>query len=267
MMRPSTTPSPKQIEVVRWTASLGAVTAEALAHRMGVSVASGRARLIAAQRRGLLVCERPLSGRPTLFTVTRIGLRACGARGIPMCRVSPSNANHLIVCALAAAALERCYLDHRITGERELRRDEREHGRPLASARLGASHAVDTRLHRPDIVLWPRVPCGGLPVAVEVELTVKAPRRLGEICRAWARCRTVVGVLYLASTEVERALLRAVAEARASERVVVVPLDALPGMDVLADGRGRGRVSPDGLPHARAWGRPISTPDRNEYPL
>jgi hypothetical protein len=68
-------------------------------------------------------------------------------------------------------------------------------------------------------------------VVVEVELTVKAPRRLVEICRAWARCRTVTGVLYLAPALVERALLRAVAEARASEQVVVVPLSALPGVD------------------------------------
>jgi len=232
MSKHANTPTSEQIEIARWTASLGAVTAEALAHRLGVSLPAARARLIAAQRRKLLSHERPLSGRPALFTVTRAGLRACGARGIPICRVSPSNANHLIACAQAAAALERCYPDHRIAGERELRRDEREHGRPLASARLRASHAAETRLHRPDVVLWPSIPHGGLPVAVEVELTIKAPRRLVEICRAWARCRIVAGVLYLAPAGVERALLRAVAEARASEQVVIVPLGALLGVEI-----------------------------------
>jgi hypothetical protein len=86
-----------------------------------------------------------------------------------------------------------------------------------------------------------------LPVAVEVELTIKAPRRLVEICRAWARCRRVAGVLYLAPAtlpaDVERALSRAVAEARACEEVIVVPLSALPGVGVDAGGgSARGRA-------------------------
>jgi len=223
-------PTPQQVQLVRWTASLGAVTAEAAAHRLGVSVPSARARLAVAQRCNLLARERPLAGRPALFTLTRAGQRACDARGIQVCRVSPSNANHLIACAAAAAALEHAYPDHRLVGERELRRDERDHRGPLASAQIGASHASYSHLHRPDLVLWPSASVGGLPVAVEVELTVTAPRRLAEICRAWARCRTGAGVLYLALPTVERALSRAVVEARAREQVTVVPLLALPGM-------------------------------------
>jgi hypothetical protein len=228
-------PTPEQIEIARWTASLGAITAEALAVRLGTSTASARARLTVAQRRGLLSRDCPLLGRPSLFTLTRSGLRACDSRGIQACRVSASNANHLIVCAKVAAALERCYPDHRVMGERELRRDERERGGPLASAHLGARHGGRSLLHRPDLVLWPKDRDDGLPVAIEVELTIKAPRRLAAICRGWARCRAVAGVLYLAQADVERALLRAVAEAQARERVVVVPLDALPEVEVLAD--------------------------------
>jgi hypothetical protein len=231
MSQHSHPPTPQQIEIVRWAASLGAITAEALALRLDTTTASARARLAVAQRRGLLARDRPLIGRSALFTVTRPGLRACGTRGIDPCRVAPPGVQHLIVCAGAAAVLERCYSDHRLIGERELRRDERERGHPLASAQLGSLYGGERRLHRPDLVLWPSGPRGGLPVAVEVELTAKAPRRLVEICRAWARCRTVAGVLYLASASVERVLARAVAEARASEQIVVVPLDALPGME------------------------------------
>jgi hypothetical protein len=62
---------------------------------------------------------------------------------------------------------------------------------------------------------------------VEVELAVKAPRRLAAICRAWARCREVAGVLYLAAPAAERALTRAIVDGDASPRVLVVPLDAL----------------------------------------
>jgi hypothetical protein len=167
-----------------------------------------------------------------LYTVTRAGLCAAGASALDPCRVSASNALHLIECAHVAAALERCYPDHRVQGERELRSEERECHRALASAELaigvrGDRSEVGQPRHRPDLVLWPLDPVGGLPVAVEVELTVKAPERLAEICRAWARARQVAGVLYLAPPEVERALLRAIERAHAHDRVVVVPLDAL----------------------------------------
>lgn len=231
-------PTSEQIEIVRWAASLGAITAEALALRLQTTVASARARIAGARRRGLLSRDCPLAGGPSLFTSTRAGLRACGSRGIQPCKVSSSNANHLIACAAVAAALERCYPSHRVIGERELRRDEREYQRPLASAQLGALHGGEGRQHRPDLVLWPSAP-GGLPVVVEVELTIKASRRLAAICRGWARCRLVEGVLYLAPGDVERALERAVAEAQARERVAVVPLDALPGIKALAAGRVR----------------------------
>jgi hypothetical protein len=183
------------------------------------------------RRRKLLTSVRPLSGRPMLFTITRAGLRACDTRGIQMCAVSSSNANHLIMCAATAAVLERRYPHHRLIGERELRRDEREQGHPLASAKLAASHRAQGRLHRPDLVLCPHDPDGGLPLAVEVELTIKSPERLVEICRAWARCRTIAGVIYFAPEDVQRALARAVAKVLAFEQVVVVPLDSLLGKD------------------------------------
>lgn len=214
--------TPEQIDLMHWTASLGAITAEALALRMDITPASARGRLSAAVRRGLLARRCLLVEAPALYTITRAGLRACGAYGIDPCRLSASGAHHAILCAEVAAALERCYPDHRLVGERELRRDERDLGRPLASARLAAN-----RLHYPDLVLWPEAP-GALPVAVEVELTIKAPRRLANICRAWARCPTVSGVLYLAPNHVERALERAIEKAHAEERVVVLPLGALP---------------------------------------
>lgn len=223
---------PERIAIVRWAAGLGAITAEALADRLDVTVASARARLLAAERGGLLERRRPLTGHPALYTATRCGLRAADVSGLDPCRVSPSSALHLIECARVAAALERCYPDHRVQGERELRGEEREHGGALAGAQLGAGRRGEARRHCPDLVLWPSGPEGGLPVAVEVELTVKAPERLEEICRGWARARWVAGVLYLASPDAERALERAIQRAQAQERVVVVPLQALPGRPI-----------------------------------
>ncbi len=238
--KPKPEPLPEQVAIMQWTVRMGAVTAEALADREGVSVASARARLGVLEKAGWLSRRRPLSKQPALYTATRAGMRASGLRGLDPCRVSATNAHHLIVCARVAAALERCYSDHRVLGERELRRDERERGVQLASARLGIGSDGGPALHRPDLVLWPEGSGDGdgdgLPVAVEVELTIKAPRRLAGICLAWARCRCVAGVLYIAPPEVQRALHRAIGQAQAGERIVVLGLDALPCPREVQDG-------------------------------
>jgi len=228
MVRRGPALSPERVALIQWTARMGAVTEQALAIAQNVSESSARARLRAAARTGLLARSRPLTRQPALYTLTRAGMRSCGLRGLDPCRVSASGAAHLIACAIVAAALERGYPDHRVLGERELRRDERELGVPVASARMGVGSHGEPLLHRPDLVLWPEESVADLPVAVEVELTIKAPRRLMDICRAWARCRTVAGVLYVAPAEVGRALERAIARAHAHERIVVVGLDALP---------------------------------------
>jgi hypothetical protein len=243
-------PTPEQKAIMQWTACMGAITDEALADRLDVTVNSARGQLQVLQRAGWLSRKRPLAEQPALHTATRSGLRVAALQGLDPCRVSASNANHLIVCAWVAAALERCYPDHAVLGERELRRDERERGVPLASARLGIAPDGGPLLHRPDLVLWPEgsEDEGGLPVAVEVELTVKAPRRLADICRAWARCRCVAGVLYLAPPEVRRALDRAIDQAQAGERIAVVGLDAVPRPEGVAGTRSDGvlQTSPDG---------------------
>ncbi len=231
-----------QLALLRWTAGLGAITADALAVHLGVSIASARGRLRTAVAKGLVRRCTPLTDQPALYGMTRAGLRAAGIEGIDPCAVSAAGAPHLIECARVAASLERCYPDHWVQGERQLRAQERASGRLLASARVGAGGQArlgsggtegggtdaGRARHRPDLVLWPSDRGGGLPVAVEVELTVKAPERLAAICRAWARAVCVAGVLYLAPPEVERALARAIERARAHERVLVVPLDLLP---------------------------------------
>jgi hypothetical protein len=133
----------------------------------------------------------------------------------------------MIACARVAAALERRYPDHLVIGEQELRKRERESGARLASVVLRRVGEHGPLMHRPDLVLLPSTGPARRPIAVEVELTVKAPQRLAEICRAWTRSRHVDGVLYLAPPAVERALDRAIGAAHAGERVVVVPLDSL----------------------------------------
>lgn len=225
-----TTPTPDRLALLRWTVALGAVTADALAYREATTLASARAKLNRAAGDGLLLARRPLTDRPALYTATSAGIRAVGSTGLGPARVSAAGAQHMIACAHVAAALERDYPECEVIGERELRRRERAAGVALASAVLSGAGHRGQLLHRPDLVVWPWSAPGarGLPLAVEVELTIKAPRRLAEICRAWARSRRIEGVLYLAPDAVGRALERAIASTRGGERVVVVPLEALP---------------------------------------
>jgi hypothetical protein len=227
MKRANTEHSPGRTTMLRWAACLGAVTPEALALHERRTLASARGRLLAAERAGLMSRWALLADAPSLYTVTAAGVRAAGVHGVEPGRVSVAGAPHAIACAWVAAALECAYPEHSVMGERELRRDERECGASLASARLGDGPDGAPLLHRPDLVLWPKDPRERLPVAVEVELTIKAPRRLREICRAWARCRCVAGTLYLAAPEVQSALARAIDGARAGERIALVAIDAL----------------------------------------
>jgi hypothetical protein len=216
-----------QLELLGWIASLGAVTAPALALRSQISVPAAYKRLLVLRGRELLRSAQPLVGQPVLFLSTRKGLRACRAHGIEPARASASEAAHLIACARVAALLERLYPEHRSIGERELRHEEREHGRAIASATLRRTTMGRARLHRPDLVLMPTDSDERPPLAVEVELSVKAPARLQAICLAWARCQDVGGVLYVVAPGVERPLRRALAVTAAHERIAIMGLEAL----------------------------------------
>lgn len=230
--------SPEREALIRWTAHIGAVTAEAVAIAENVPASLAGRRLRAAERAGLLTCSRPLAKRPGVYTVTREGIRRYGLHGLDPCRVGAAGASHSIACAFVAAVLRRTYPDHRIVGEHDLRRGERELGVAIASAHMGFGPYGRPLLHRPDLVIWPPESTAGpsprcsesttgLPVAVEIELTTKAPRRLTAICRAWARCRGIAGVLYVAPPSVARALGRAIARAQAEEQIAVVGPEAL----------------------------------------
>jgi len=250
-----------QAAMLAWTAGLGAVTPEALAEREDVSAKIASGRLDEAVRLGLLDRESLLVGYSSLYTVTPKGRRLArkyqdaGEYVYPerlrTSRVSIKDARHMIACAGVSAALERRYPGHRVIGEIELHRDEREGGRRLASVEIAG--AGRRRSHFPDIVVWPPgtlddpdTPApstsasapSALPVAVEVELTSKSKEELVENLRAWARCRTIEAVLYLAETrKIEEKLLDVVEELKAEEEIVVNPLSAIlkpqPGFPLL----------------------------------
>ena len=208
----------------------------------------------------LLERHSVLVGHPDLYTATIAGRRLARKHaeaggytypeGLRTARVTIREARHMIACASVAAALERRYPGHRVIGERELHRDERKARRRLASVDI-RRHG-ERRSHFPDLVIWPpgtlddpdtppsptsaSAP-SALPIAVEVELTLKSKQELTAILRAWANCRHIEAALYFAETvQIEEKLMDMIDELKIEDWVVVNPLSevvkSLPGFEL-----------------------------------
>jgi hypothetical protein len=245
----------QRAERLAWTIKLGAITADALAVRDQLSPAIAQEYLDEVVALGLLYRKSILVGYSALYAATRSGrilarrhVEAGGYSyplGIRTARINIQTARHMIACASSVAALERRYFGHRVVGERELQRDERElqcaagrQARRLASVDI--KRYGETRAHFPDIVIWAPPRPGELPplpIAVEVELTPKGKAARTAICRAWACAQHVGMVLYFAeTTRIEEKLLDTIEELKAEEMIVVNPLGtlvkSLPGFDL-----------------------------------
>jgi hypothetical protein len=206
-------------QLLGWLASIGAAGSDDTAAACGLGLGAARSRLRRLERDGLVRQVRLLADAPALHLLTRSGLRAAGRAELGLATVSVASFAHQLAVGQVAAALG---CEHaRIHGERELRALERSQGRSLASAEIGYAANGSLALHRPDLVVW----TASGPVAVEVELTVKAPRRLRAIVRGWARSRCVAGVVYYASPHAARAVAAACRREQAEDRVVVLALE------------------------------------------
>jgi hypothetical protein len=209
-------------ELVEWIGRLGAVEVRQVAERFGVgrSVAYGLvARLIEA---GLLERLALLRGEPALIRATADGLAFAGL-GLSVCQVRLGELRHWIVVADAVVWAERFYGQQSVLSERELRFAEQLEGTPIASCVVGELPDGRDVLHRPDLAItnseW--------PIAIEVELTPKAPARLRAIVKAWRRARHVERVIYLCPPgPTQRAVKAAVRSVHAGERVEVREIEA-----------------------------------------
>ena len=207
--------------IVGWIGRLGAAGAEHVMGRFAMGRSWAYARLSKLVRDGLLEQRILLYRQPGLYLATVDGLRWQGLARLGVYRVSPGGFQHAREVASAAVALHRVLPGWEVLSEREIRLRESDEDELIASAKLGELPGGKPALHRPDLVL---VSPEGSTVAVEVELSVKAPRRLAAICRAWARARHISAVYYLATPAAARAVQRVVAETRAEDRIVVLPL-------------------------------------------
>jgi len=212
----------KDAEIVGWVGCLGAAGAGHVMGRFYMGRSWAYARLSKLVMDGLLEQKMLLYRQPGLYLATADGLRWRGLERLGVYRVSPGGFQHAQEVANAAVSLHRVLPDWEVLSEREIRIQESDEDELIASTRLGELPGGRPALHRPDLAL---LSPDGSTVAVEVELSVKAPRRLAAICRAWARARHISAVYYIAPPAVARAVERAIAETRSEDRIVVLPID------------------------------------------
>jgi hypothetical protein len=201
-------------ELIGFIARFGVVEIAQVMAALGVGRTAAYRRVAACIEAGLLERLALLRAEPTLLRVTREGLRYAGLGALPLALVSPGGADHYLRATATALALIAEFESESVVGERELALLERIEERPLASARLTA-HGREG-LHRPDLAVFAK---SGV-VAIEVELSPKAPRRLEQITRAWRRASHVAEVrYYCAPGATRRGLERAIAKTHAEQKV------------------------------------------------
>ncbi len=211
-------------EIVSWLGRVGAAEAGHVMGRFGMGRSKAYARLAALVRQGLVIHHRDTLGSCGLYTLSRKGLRAAGQSGLGLQRLPVAADAHTRRLTGVVVELELGLAGWDVLGERELRWLERDTRQLIGSVRLGTIAGQEV-LHRPDVALLSRA---GRVVSVELELTPKSQRRLASICRGYARARHLHAVYYLATRGAARAVIRAVREVHAEERITVLALDGVP---------------------------------------
>lgn len=211
----------KDAEVVAWLARVGAAGAEDVMARFEMGRSWAYARLSRLVADGLLEQKTLLYRQPGLYVASAEGLRWCRLQRLGVYGVGPAGFQHAQHVAAVAVALHAGLPGWDVLSERQIRVAESDHGDLLASVRVGELSGGRPALHRPDLAL---ISPDGRTVAVEIELSVKAPRRLAAICRGYARARHLERVYYLAERAAGCAVIRAVAETRAEDRITVLAL-------------------------------------------
>jgi hypothetical protein len=217
-------PSPvRDWEIVHWIGRIGAVTLDQLRLRFGLGRTVAYRRVAACVEGRLLERVSLLRGQPALIRATRRGLRLTRL-SLGLAQAPPELVGHWVACGWVAIALEREFGGDAVRSEREIRVAERWHDTLIGSAKLGANPDGTDRVHRADLAVVGE----GATIAVEVELTPKAPKRLEAIVRAWRRARWVESVRYYVPAGPTRAgVERAVERTHAADRVLLRPIEPL----------------------------------------
>jgi hypothetical protein len=167
-------------ELVRFVGRHGLVAMRHVMVELGVGRTAAYRRVAACVEAGLLERVGLLRFEPGMLRATRDGLRYAGL-GLPLAVVSPGAVDHTLRCVTTTQLLGDEHGRDRVLTEREIVFAEQIEGGPIASATVGERPGGAPRLHRPDLAALGE----GGTIAIEVELTPKAPRRLQGLIREW----------------------------------------------------------------------------------
>jgi len=208
-------------ELTRFVGRHGLVRIGQVMEAMEVGRTAAYRRVATCVDAGLLEGIELLRSEPRLLRASREGLRYAGL-GLPVAEISPGTVDHWLRCTSTALQIAKKLGDERVLTEREIVLAEQIAERPIASAEVGSLPDGKPRMHRADLAIL----ADGGTVAVEVELTPKAPRRLETLIRAWRRAisaGTVVEVHYLCEPgQTRSAVERAVANAQAQDFIAIL---------------------------------------------
>jgi len=208
-------------ELVRFVGRYGLVAMRHVMEALGVGQTAAYRRVGKCINAGLLERLQLLRSETGLIRATRDGLQYAGL-GLPVASISVGGAEHTLRCATVGLEAEQRYGADRVLTEREFRFAEQIEGRRIAAAKLNNEYDRP-RLHRADLAIL----TDEGTIAVEVELTPKAPKRLRQLIGAWTWAtigkEDVVEVCYLcAPGQTRRAVERVVEkERRFAEHIVV----------------------------------------------
>jgi hypothetical protein len=166
---------------VRLVGRHGVMTVEQAMRATGVGRTATYRRAAALIEAGLLERLDLLRSEPSLLHATRDGLRYAKL-AMPVAAISPGTVDHWLRCVTAALDLGECYGHDRVLTERDIVSREVIEDRLVGRIPFGRVLAHgNQRFHRPDLIVATEE---GL-IAIEVELTPKAPGRLAALLRAW----------------------------------------------------------------------------------
>jgi len=216
---PPAPPRNRDQELVRFVGRHGVVAMRHAMAELGVGRTAAYRRVAACIEAGLLERLDILCSEPGLLRATRAGLRYAGL-GLPLAPASPGAVDHTLRCVSTAQLVGKRYGDDKVLSERELVLAEQIAGKSIASASIGEFHGRE-RLHRPDLAVF----ADEGTIAIEVELTPKAPYRLQGLIRAWRHAigsRLIAEVHYLCAPGLTRkAVERAVYAVKAEKFIAI----------------------------------------------
>jgi hypothetical protein len=253
--------SPRDRELLAWIGRQRMVQAEQLAarewpvgrfgdggqraERPGPMRPETIARLLRSlARKDLLESRRYYYADAAVWSITAAGLREGGLR-LQVPKIDIRTYEHDLTCGWLCLELEREFPAGRILTEREIRAVDGGVDEPAyCPGALGRAGGF-TRLHVPDVAVESRP--GERPLAIEVELTPKAPRRLRSIMRLYAGAGHLAGVrYYVADARTRGPVERAIASEEVNEFGEFAVVRTLQRISRQPISRRRGAAAPEG---------------------